>query len=337
MSDPRLQELFDAPHTADEPPMPAGFAQGALARGRRRVRHRRAVRAVATGGVAAVAALAVGGVVALGGGAPGGPDRPPAAAGTGSPAKASRPTTATALLHQASLASYDRQVTVRPDQYIYVSTLGKHREPTAEADNPDLHGDAESDLRGVETQVRTVRMKTWTSANGRRGWGWNDSPKAPRDGSKYRTAAVPHPTLDEPTYEYLKTLPTDPDALLRRVRAAAQATADQKPGQQKLVDYLTFEDIEQLLRVQVLPSRLAGALYTDLGRIEGVTLVPDIADAAGRHGVGVAMSDPLSHIRTTIILNKKSYEYLGDRRDDRDGRFLDWTAVLDTRVVNSVD
>ncbi|BCJ32482.1 CU044_5270 family protein [Actinocatenispora sera] len=333
MSDPRLQELFDAPDTTDEPPMSAGFAQSTLERGRRRTRRRRATQAVATGGVAAVAALAVGGAVVLGGGAAPDGARPPAAAGTHS-ASTGQPATATELLNRASLAAYHQNRTIRPDQFIYQKTTVKLREPAPDVDGAQLHGDVESNLRGVRTVQRSGTDESWLSVDGsKQGWATGSL----KGGPGVATTRIEHPTLDEPTYQYLTTLPTDPDALMRKIDAAAQQRADQKPGQQKRLNVMRFEVIENVLNVGIVPPELARPLYTDLGRLSGVELVRDATDAAGRKGVGVAITDPDSQIRYTIIFDRHDYRFLGFKTDDpATGKYLTWTAVLAVDVVDHV-
>jgi hypothetical protein len=332
MSDPRLQELFDAPGT-DEPPMSAGFAQNTLELGRRRTRRRRAVQAAATGGVAAVAALAVGGAVMLGGGATPDAARPPAAAGTHS-ATAGQPTTATDLLNRASLAAYHQNRAIRPDQFIYQKTAVKLRDPAPDADSPQLHGDAESNLRGVKTVQRSGTGENWSSVDGsKKGW----STGSLKGGPGVATMRIKHPSLDEPTYQYLTTLPTDPDALMRKIDASAQKRADQKPGQQHRLNVMRFEVIENVLKVGIVPPKLARPLYTDLGRLPGVELVGKATDAAGRKGIGVAITDPDSQIRYMIIFDQHDYRFLGFKTDDPGtGRYLWWTAVLSVDVVDHV-
>lgn len=335
MTEPRLQDLFDTPDTADEPPMPAGFAQSALELGRRRTRRRRTTRAAATGGVAAVAALAVGGAMMLGGGAAPDGARPPAAAGSHSTA-AGRPTTATELLDRASLAAYHQNPTVRPDQFIYQKTLVKSREPAPDVDSPALHGDADSNLRGVKTVQYSETGESWSSADGSRR-GWATSPLKAGDDRRFRTMRVRHPSLDVPTYQYLTTLPTDPDALMRRIDAAAQARADQKPGQQHRLTVMRFEVIENVLNVGIVPAELARPLYTDLGRLPGVELVRSATDAAGRKGIGVAITDPDSQIRYMIIFDRHDYRFLGYKTDDpATGKYLTWSAILAVDVVDQV-
>jgi hypothetical protein len=333
MTEPRLQDLFDTPDIADEPPMPAGFAQGTLELGRRRTRRRRATRAATTGGVAAVAALAVGGAVLLGGGAAPDGARPPAAAGTHSTA-AGQPTTATELLDRASLAAYHRNLAVRPDQFIYTKTLTKMREPAPVADSAKLHGDADSNVRGVKTIEQSDAGESWSSVDGSKpGWGTSSA----KGGPGYASARITHPSLDQPTYQYLTTLPTDPDALMRRIDASAQARADQKPGQQHRRNVLRFEVIENVLNVGIVPPELARPLYTDLGRLPGVELVRSATDAAGRKGIGVAITDPDSQIRHMIIFDQHDYRFLGYKTDDpATGKYLTWSAILAVDVVDQV-
>jgi hypothetical protein len=107
-----------------------------------------------------------------------------------------------------------------------------------------------------------------------------------------------HPDLREPTYTYLTTLPTDPDALLATIRAAVGVPAGSKPGAVPDPDMEVFSIIGGLLsQAGMLPPQLGGALYRAAARIPGVTLVADAVDAAGRHGIGVRRARPPLAVR----------------------------------------
>lgn len=333
MSEAKVQELFDSYDPDTEPAMPDGYVQGALAQGRRRVR-RRTVGAVATGGVAAVAALAVGGSMLVGGPQPGSAPAPHRAV-------AVRPTTAVGLLDHVSMVAYQLDVPVRPDQFIYVSETSKFREPVPEDDSPELHREGVDGTipKGIETEVVGGSSESWLSADGsRQGADKSYGGKGRRrPGQLYSLPPNPHPDMRDPTYAYLATLPTDPAALMKKIRAVAQDIADLKSGQQKLVDYFAFQLISDMVRVGVLPGKLAAALYTDLGRLPGVTLVHDVADAAGRHGAAVAMTDPINGLRDMMIFDRTTYRYLGSRIEERaTGRSMYWSAQLAIGVVDKV-
>ncbi|MFB7474146.1 CU044_5270 family protein [Kitasatospora sp. NPDC056184] len=112
------------------------------------------------------------------------------------------------------------------------------------------------------------------------------------------------PGLNSPTYAYLATLPTDPDALLKKIY-------DETKGMGRTPDQEAFVTIGDLLREQLAPSAVSAALYRAAAKIPGVTVVEDSVDASGRHGVAVAhVSDA---VRTEWIFDPKTHEFLGER------------------------
>ncbi|MFF2662741.1 CU044_5270 family protein [Kitasatospora sp. NPDC058032] len=112
------------------------------------------------------------------------------------------------------------------------------------------------------------------------------------------------PGLNAPTYAYLATLPTDPDALLKKIYAETKGMG---PGP----DEEAFVTIGDLLREQLAPPAVSAALYRAAAKIPGVTVVDDSVDASGRHGVAVARVD--GGIRTEWIFDPKTHEFLGER------------------------
>ncbi|MFE6871462.1 CU044_5270 family protein [Kitasatospora sp. NPDC057692] len=112
------------------------------------------------------------------------------------------------------------------------------------------------------------------------------------------------PSLGAPTYNYLAALPTDPDALLKKIYAETK-------GQGRTPDQEAFVTIGDLLREQIAPPAVSAALYRAAAKIPGVTVVDDSVDAAGRHGVAVAHVD--SGIRSEWIFDPKTHEFLGER------------------------
>ncbi|MFB8088448.1 CU044_5270 family protein [Streptomyces sp. NPDC055992] len=151
--------------------------------------------------------------------------------------------------------------------------------------------------------------------------------------------------LNRPTYTWLASLPTDPDALLRRL--AGEITADQDarntPAGERDPDQDAFDAIGELLRETLMPPRTAAALYKAAARIPGVSVDPDAVDAAGRHGIGVARDNTSAGWRTAWVFDAKSLEYLGERsyliRDSsmgRKGTVTGRSAVLERAVVDSL-
>ncbi|MFE9094179.1 CU044_5270 family protein [Streptomyces sp. NPDC007264] len=113
--------------------------------------------------------------------------------------------------------------------------------------------------------------------------------------------------LDHPTYKWLATLPTDPEAL----RTLLYAQTKSWDGLSK--DETVFRSVGELLGSTIMPPATASALYKVVEKIPGVTVTPDTVDAAGRHGIGISRKDPASTTRDEWIFNKDTLAYLGSR------------------------
>jgi hypothetical protein len=109
--------------------------------------------------------------------------------------------------------------------------------------------------------------------------------------------------MNDPTYRFLQSLPTDPHVLLSLIEAEMQG---QQPRPQE-----AFTTIGDLLREAIAPPQVSAALYRAAALIPGVTIVPDATDAIGRHGVAVAMA--YQGVRTEWIFSKQALQYLGER------------------------
>jgi hypothetical protein len=121
------------------------------------------------------------------------------------------------------------------------------------------------------------------------------------DGNRQR---CPDPGgVNDPTYRFLQSLPTDPHALLSLIER--QMSGQQPPPEE------AFITIGDLLREAIAPPRVSAALYRAAALIPGVTVVPDATDAIGRHGVAVAMT--VEDVRYEWIFSKQALSYLGER------------------------
>ncbi|MEU0099485.1 CU044_5270 family protein [Streptomyces sp. NPDC006267] len=179
--------------------------------------------------------------------------------------------------------------------------------------------------------------EVWMSPDGAEGWLMEPYKKGiGRDGVTLDDPGSVEPSLNAPSYHYLRTLPTDPDVLLKKIY-------DETNGQGNGPDQQAFSTIGDLLREQVLPPELAAGLYRAAARIPGVVLVDDSADAAGRHGVAIARTDEADGARTEWIFDRETYTYLGERTvQTRDvegvkaGTVRGHTAVTDRAVVDAI-
>ncbi|MGW7156154.1 CU044_5270 family protein [Streptomyces sp. NPDC054887] len=202
------------------------------------------------------------------------------------------------LLEQVSVASAKNpQVKVRAGQYVYIeSKVGSTYEKTV-GDKTTLASE------GIH------RRQVWNSTDGTEGW-LIDPAVSPPGGEKLdRTneKGTSEPAkLNAPTYEYLATLPTDPDTLLAKIYKETKGMGN-SPDQQ------AFTTIGDLLHESLPPAELNTALYEAAAKIPGVVQVKDAVDAIGRHGIAVARLDATSGARTEWIFDAKNYTYLGER------------------------
>ncbi|MEV0902011.1 CU044_5270 family protein [Actinoplanes sp. NPDC049802] len=127
-------------------------------------------------------------------------------------------------------------------------------------------------------------------------------------------------------------LPSDPQALLAKIYRESEGQGTSRDGQ-------AFTVIGDLLHESLLAPEINAALYQAAARIPGVELVPDVVDAIGRHGVGVAREE--EGIRREWIFDRASGEYLGERAylvedtsDGKAGMLMATTAVTGRAVVD---
>jgi hypothetical protein len=139
--------------------------------------------------------------------------------------------------------------------------------------------------------------------------------------------------VNDPTYRFLQSLPTEPHALLSLIER--QMSGQQPPPQE------AFITIGDLLGGSIAPPWVSAALYRAAALIPGVTVVADAADAIGRHGVAVAMT--VEDVRYEWIFSRQTFHYLGERDiyvakprdlDVKIGSIAAESAVLQRSFVN---
>ncbi|MET9596083.1 CU044_5270 family protein [Streptomyces sp. NPDC006516] len=227
---------------------------------------------------------------------------------TGSQTVAGPPLTATVgtgtssgvpqLLDRISLAATKTpQVKVGAGQYVYVeSKVGTTYEKTVD-DKTTLASD------GIH------RRQVWNSTDGTEGW-LIDPAVTSSSGEKLDRAnekGTSEPAyLNAPTYDYLATLPTDPDILLKKIYKETKGKGN-NPDQE------AFTTIGDLLNESLPPAGLNAALFKAAADIPGVVQVKDAVDAVGRHGIAVARLDETSGARTEWVFDPATYTYLGER------------------------
>ncbi|MFE9428054.1 CU044_5270 family protein [Kitasatospora sp. NPDC006697] len=217
----------------------------------------------------------------------------PTAGAQGAPAGVGTPGSATALLERvADVAAAQPVATVKDGQFAYVKSLVQYSMVATD-----------SSMVPVRVTLGKLRSRqTWTSADGSRP-GLILDPDGPQP--KAVTDPVRHPSMADPTPDFVAALPTDPDALLKLIYAAGPTEQAKGPDQQ------AFAKIGDLLRNQVAPPAVSAALYRAGAKIPGVTLVEDATDASGRHGLAVA--EQVGDLQQQWIFDPVGYAFLGDR------------------------
>jgi len=198
------------------------------------------------------------------------------------------------LLDRVSLAAGSGDTegpVVRDGQYIYVASKVADTHPRTVDDKTTV----------VSTELHDRQV--WQSADGKDGWLIEPG----QTGDEGMTLAGPNAVSS--AYDILVKLPTDPDALLKKIYRDARAEKDKEVP----LDQAAFVAIGDLLTESYPPAKLAPALYKAAAEIPGVVAVDDATDATGRHGVAVARMDDQSGQREEWIFDKKNLKFLGER------------------------
>ena len=129
------------------------------------------------------------------------------------------------------------------------------------------------------------------------------------------------PVRDVPSQAFLLDAPDDAEGMARYVYAEVDhiiqgerdhtirsSGVDTSRGR----NVAAFSLVKVVLRYFYATPRQQAALYGALAYIPGVTVIDDVADAAGRHGQAFGITDSQS-VRSEIILDKRTYQYLGTR------------------------
>ncbi|MFF6999576.1 CU044_5270 family protein [Streptomyces sp. NPDC008313] len=262
----------------------------------------------------ALAAVVTGGIALNDG------DRTPATGASSGTAADMQPVSA--LLQQISDAAGKRDaLTVRDDQFSYV------KEKVREADL--------SSGKAVVSPLHDYEL--WLSQNPEpvktQGVIRTDGETTRLNAELGDPAGTPA-GFSRPTYEWLSSLPTDPDKLLDHLYAKTPQVDDRER------DQAVFEQIGDLLD-RAMPPRTAAALYRAAAKIPGVTEAPQAKDALGRQGLGIARSDKKNGVVTEWVFDKEDLAYLGhstrltkDTPYGKAGTLLDSSALLKSTIVD---
>jgi hypothetical protein len=183
---------------------------------------------------------------------------------------------------------------VRDDQYEYIETYGGYG-----GLNITVDGNGHETAQPVPLDLR--QRQIWKSVDGKR-------PGLVRDGRLSSDDVVLDVSgdvyLNNPTFRYLASLPTNPDVLLAKIYLETWGAGSGPQAE-------AFVTIGDMMRESIVPANLAEGLYKAAARIPGITVVDDATDALGRHGIAIARTDGIA--RTEWIFDKTSLQFLGER------------------------
>lgn len=205
------------------------------------------------------------------------------------------------LLDQISLAAAEGEGSrpaVKPGQYVYIESKTANTFVKTVDDKTSLASHA------------LHRRQVWMSSDGTKGWlidpAVNESSEGETLSLPDEQGNTPVGSLNNPTYDYLTQLTTDPDKILAKIYKETK-------GQGNTPDQQAFTTIGDLLVESYPPADLYPALFRTAAKIPGVVVVQDAVDAVGRHGIAVARLDETSGQREEWIFDKKTHVFLGDR------------------------
>lgn len=205
----------------------------------------------------------------------------------------------------------------------------------------------ESKVAFLRSEVTQGKEKNWvTPLHSRRIW---QSP----DGSKGFLYEPGHGFIDKKgedlddassdkrhSYNSARSLPTDPDALLKKLYDQERKVNPQAAKGDPDTDWGVYKELQQLVHEQLATPKLSAAIYRATAKIPGVTLVADATDADGRPGVALALTHGGS--RHEWIFDKRTYAYLGEREvllktayGMKPGTVIGRTAVVERAVVDA--
>lgn len=248
---------------------------------------------------AAVVAAAVVTGVALGG-------------GRGGQAGSADPRAGVLLERVAQVASTRPGLDPRADQFIFTEKRVTDQGPPPRTTG----GPAPAGQRG------TFVRRDWTSPDGGKHW-----VAELREGQQPDEFGVVNGTGGATTYDAVKGLPADPDALLRKFRHDAEGKGD-GPDQE------AFVLIGDLVMEGYPLPKLNAALFRAAARIPGVVVLNAAVDPAGRPGIGIARTG--SSGGRTEWLFSTDYTYLGEREVSPGGKETYLTVHLRTAVVDEL-
>ncbi|MDH6517716.1 hypothetical protein M2163_005303 [Streptomyces sp. SAI-135] len=216
----------------------------------------------------------------------------------GQPPRARASSASGTLGRIATAAMASDAIPVRDDQFVYVRTLD--RSNTGTFTGPVELGALHTEEHWTAQEPGPLRTTGWLRASGK---------DAVMPGQLIPVeAGEPVPEgVDHPTYRWLASLPTDPDALLARLRKEA------RPVDGETTDQAVFSLIGSLISGTIMPPANAAAFYRAAAKLPGVREIPDAVDAAGRHGIAITLDDTGFATRDEWIFDRRTLALLGSR------------------------
>jgi hypothetical protein len=216
---------------------------------------------------------------------------------TGSTPSATAAGASVTLNRIATAAMAGDAIRVRDDQFVYVRTLV--RSDKGSFTGPVRLGALHTEERWTAQDPGPLRITGWHRSSGK------DAIMPGRTLPMQSTEPVPA-GVHHPTYRWLASLPTDPDALLARLYKEA------RPVEGQSRDQAVFSLIGDLIGA-VMPPANAAAFYRAAAKLPGVREIPDAVDAAGRHGIAITLDDTGFATRDEWIFDKETLALLGSR------------------------
>ncbi|MHA5050714.1 CU044_5270 family protein [Streptomyces sp. SD15] len=235
---------------------------------------------------------------------------------------------ASAVLHRIAVAAMASDATpVKDGQFVYVESLVRENK-----------GAFEGPVRLGALHKREVWMSQEPGPVTNTGWIRESGKDAvmPGDLGPIESTAPVSAGIHHPTYKWLASLPTDPDALLKLLYGQTRV----EEGESK--EQAVFSSIGDLVSETIMPPANASAFYKAAAKIPGVKEIPDAVDAAGRHGIAITREDASSATRYEWIFDKGTLAFLGSRsyitKDEVKGITSDTlfgtSAIMERTVVD---
>jgi hypothetical protein len=238
------------------------------------------------------------------------------------------PASAAELLDKAATAAAAKpDPPVHPGQFTYVETL----------------------LTSSQKNVHDHYAQSWVpvDSTGAGGLirGRNGTQPYVVDGRKSPEPRPPHYSppplsLANSTHTYLQTLPTDPNALREIVYEQANHPYDAPPSQavSACPDRQAFLLVLMLVHGKLIPPTLQAGLFRVIASIPGGSVVDDVVDGAGRHGIGVSWPTCMGDDEhATLIFDKKTYKVLGEQLITYHGKAVITTTIFRSGLVDQID